>query len=140
MRNALSPRGLFVQWIGSEAEAEYKLIARTFLSVFRNATLWGGGSLLIGGRWPLSIDVEAIERRLADPAVRTALEPVGIRTVHDVLGLFDAGPDTLRAFVGEGPILTDDRPMVEYFLTLPRYPEVDLSGLRSNVEAHLRRR
>jgi len=140
VRNALSPRGLFVQWIGSEAEAEYKLIARTFLSVFRNATLWGGGSLLIGGRWPLSIDVEAIERRLADPAVRTALEPVGIRTVHDVLGLFDAGPDTLRAFVGEGPILTDDRPMVEYFLTLPRYPEVDLSGLRSNVEAHLRRR
>ena len=26
----------------------------------------------------------------------------------------------MKAFVGEGPILTDDRPVIEYFLSLPK--------------------
>ena len=36
----------------------------------------------------------------------------------------------LRSFVGEGPLLTDDRPLVEYYLSLPRDNRtVDLSSL-----------
>jgi hypothetical protein len=47
--------------------------------------------------------------------------------------MYRAGPDELRAFVGPGPLLTDDRPLVEYFLSLPRDREVDLSTLRGDV-------
>jgi hypothetical protein len=36
--------------------------------------------------------------------------------------------------VGPGPILTDDRPLIEYFLSLPQNErDIDLSGLRGNV-------
>ena len=42
-----------------------------------------------------------------------------------------AGPAALRGFVEEGPILTDDKPLLEYYLSLPRDTRpLDLSGLR----------
>ena len=40
----------------------------------------------------------------------------------------------MRRFVGAGPILTDDRPAIEYFLALPR-TEVDISTLRGDVRS-----
>lgn len=51
--------------------------------------------------------------------------------------LFVAGPDELRQFVGDGPILTDDRPMVEYFLSLPRDRDVNLPGVRGDVTPYV---
>jgi hypothetical protein len=33
--------------------------------------------------------------------------------------MYAAGPEELAQFVGVGPVLTDDRPVVEYFLSLP---------------------
>ena len=48
-----------------------------------------------------------------------------------------AGPDSLRQFIGEGPILTDDRPLLEYYLSLPRYERpLNLSGLRRSSLLH----
>jgi hypothetical protein len=50
-----------------------------------------------------------------------------------------AGPDQLRPWVGDGPILTDDKPLIEYFLALPKDdPAVDLRGLRGPFEDVLR--
>jgi hypothetical protein len=50
-----------------------------------------------------------------------------------------AGPNEMRAWVGDGPILTDDKPRIEYFLSLPKDdPPVDLRGLRGNVQDILR--
>ena len=41
--------------------------------------------------------------------------------------------------MGPGPILTDNQPLVEYFLSLPRDREVDLSPLKGDVRPHRRR-
>ena len=54
-----------------------------------------------------------------------------------LLKLFVAGPDALRQFVGDGPSLTDDRPMLEYFLSLPRDRDVNLSGVRGDVTRYV---
>lgn len=44
----------------------------------------------------------------------------------------------MRAFVGDGAVLTDDRPLVEYFKTLPaNEPLVDLTDVRGEVRRHL---
>ena len=51
---------------------------------------------------------------------------IGDLLVH--LGIL--APDALRRFVGSGPILTDDRPLLEYFLSLPDdHRPLDLSTL-----------
>ena len=42
----------------------------------------------------------------------------------------------MRAFVGDGPLLTDDRPLVEYHHWLPRpeeQPPLNLSSLKGDV-------
>jgi hypothetical protein len=54
--------------------------------------------------------------------------------VPALLGRYWAGPDELRRYAGAGPVLTDDRPMVEYFLSLPlQDPPSDLGGVRGDV-------
>jgi hypothetical protein len=58
------------------------------------------------------------------------LEAVGITDFGTLLARYTAGPDTMRAFVGDGPLLTDDRPRLEYSRYLGVVPQPpDLSPL-----------
>jgi hypothetical protein len=73
-----------------------------------------------------------LESRLADPAARESLAAVGFNHPQDVLAQFRADDAALRAYAGPGPILTDDHPLLEYFLALdvPQEPP-DLSQFHS---------
>lgn len=129
VRNALADSGLVLQWIGQRSDIQYKLILRTFLTVFPETTLWADGTLLVGTKEPLRLDRAAFEHKLTDPALQTALTNVGLGSFEALLAHYTAGPEELREFVGPGPILTDDRPVLEYFLSLPRDDRpVDVSG------------
>jgi spermidine synthase len=129
-REALQEDGVMVQWISQRSDQHYKLILRTFLSVFPEASLWGDGSLVVGPRAPLRLSAETTARRLAEPGVREALAPLAVTSFAALQALRLAEGPSLRAFVGEGPLLTDDRPLVEYYLSLPRDNRpADLSGL-----------
>ena len=99
-----------LQWVPDERDVHYEMIVRSFLEVFPNATAWANGSMLVGTREPLRIDPGDFEARLADPATRAAMESVGIVDATSLAGLYTAGPDELRAFVGPGPVLDDDHP------------------------------
>jgi spermidine synthase len=133
-RNALRPGGLMLQWIGLREPSHYKLIARTFLQVFPDATAWVDGSLLVGSLMPLQVRPEDIARKLANPDVRRAVSSVGITDAASVLRLYTAGPDEIRRFIGNGPRLTDDRPLLEYHRSLPRDAgTIDVSALRGSV-------
>jgi spermidine synthase len=118
--NALEDDGLMALWLPPFSDYQYKLILRTFLEAFPYATLWQSGDLLIGSKQPLKVDVNALERRMQDPALRAALGEIFMTSPAGMLGKFQAGPDELRAYVGEGPIITDDRPYIEYFRSLPK--------------------
>jgi spermidine synthase len=127
-RRALADEGVIVQWIDPANAAQYKLLLRTFLSVFPKATLWADGSLVAGSRSPLYLDPVAMEARLSDPSLREALAILGVSSLESLRSLYRAGPDTLRQFVGPGQLVTDDRPLVEYYLSLPRgHRPVDFS-------------
>ena len=118
-RHALNPGGLVAQWIDG-TDAEYKMIMRTFLSVFPDATLWADGSVLIGSTKPLRITRADFEWKLGLPDRAQGFRDVGLTSFADLMALYTAGPRELARFAGDGPLLTDDRPMVEYFLSLPR--------------------
>ena len=137
VRRALTPGGVFVQWV-SGTEAEYKTIARTFLSVFPEATVWDDGTKLLGSNAPIRLRPEDFERKRQIPGRQFALDDAGIPSFESLAGLFRAGPADLRAFVGSGPILTDNWPLVEYFLSLPRHRDIDLAPLRGDVGPYLR--
>ena len=105
VRQALSEGGVVMQWLGHRRTAEYKLILRTFLDVFPETTLWADGQLMLGSVAPLTIERTAFEAKLARPATRDALAEIGVARFEDVTALYTAGPEELRAFVGEGPLL-----------------------------------
>jgi spermidine synthase len=130
-RRALTERGVMVQWIGLRSRLHYELIARTFQHVFPETSVWVDGSLLIGSIQPLQIDETKLAERFAVTTLRPSLAAAGFPNAGSLLGHYFAGPDDLRRFLGDGPILTDDRPLLEYYLSLPRDERpLDLSGLR----------
>jgi spermidine synthase len=136
MRRVLNPGGLVVQWAAG-TDAEYKIIARTFLSVFPETTVWANGSLLVGTLEPLRLLRSDFERKLQTPGGALGLHDLGTDSFERLLSTFTAGPDDLRAFVGPGPIITDDKPLVEYFLSLPRDREVETSALKGDVRRYV---
>lgn len=138
VRRALKDDGFVLQWNGGDTKAEYAMILRTFMQVFPHTTLWGDGSLMLGTKEPLRIDLPAFERKLQDPATRAVLDEFNLGSVENLLGQYVAGPEELRALVGDGPVTTDDRPLVEYFLSRSTTEgPMDLSGLQGDVRRHL---
>jgi spermidine synthase len=130
-RAALEDDGIMLQWIGHRSRVEYDLIKRTFLQVFPEATLWNGGTLMVGTRRPLRVSRSAFERKLEDARTAAALRDVGLGSWDALMGAFSGDAAAMRAFVGDGPVLTDDHPRIEYHRSLAgRDVMVDLGGFR----------
>jgi spermidine synthase len=138
VRRALNENGLALQWVGHREATQYRLIVRTFMEVFPDATAWMNGSLLVGSRGPLEIDTTAFARKLENPRIREALSDINLGSVDALLAAYTAGPAELRAFTGPGPVLTDDHPRLEFFGSLPSGEKsIDVSGLHGDVNRHL---
>lgn len=139
VRARLKPGGLVLQWVGLREETAYKLIARTFQSVFPDTTVWVDGTLLVGTLEPQRVSRAAVERQLARPETRQALDAIGLTSYDTLISWYSAGPDELRRFVGEGPLLTDDRPLVEFYRSLPAgerlAPLAELRGAPARILA-----
>jgi spermidine synthase len=136
MRQVLNPGGLVMQWVPG-TDQEFKLIARTFLHVFPGTTAWADGSLLIGSVEPLRLKKSELTWKLGVPGRGRALRDIQIDSFDALLAAFAAGPDEIRAFVGSGPLLTDDRPLAEYFLSLPRDRQPDLAALKGDASRYV---
>ena len=57
------------------------------------------------------------------------LGAIGIKSFDDLLKYYRAGHKALLAYVGQWPVLTDDRPTLESFLALPRDKQLDLATM-----------
>jgi spermidine synthase len=138
VRGALEPGGLALQWIGQRQKSHYELIMRTFLEVFPHATLWLNGELMVGSVEPLRLRRDGLSRALGSAASGPMLRSIGLGSFEELKQWYTAGAAEMRAFVGGGPILTDDRPLIEYHRSLP--PErdhLDLTRLRGRVDVLL---
>ena len=126
VRNALTDDGLVLQWNGAEADTTYRNILRTFLSVFPEMTLWADGTLMLGSLKPLTVSRSAYERRFQAGEFRGLFN----WDYATMLESYLAGPPDVKNWVGDGEILTDDKPTIEYFLSLPRNEgPADLNGI-----------
>lgn len=130
-RGVLRPGGIMMQWVFGEVRPdELRNHVRTYASVFKHVLLSFGtgdvpGVLMLGSDEPISLTAEGIRSVLSRPGVVADLNsapdsPPNVKTLDQwqakVLAdrwLDDAGS---RAFAGDGPIITDDRPFTEYDL------------------------
>lgn len=123
LRSRLAEGGLICQWLPlHQMDAEtFRCVARTFLEVFPEASLWMLrfnvdlpvlGLVAGRGTEPLRLDPEALGRRLEIPGLREALSPVALNSVARVLGCRVAGSESLQALASGGALATDDLPEV----------------------------
>jgi len=127
VRARLADGGIVVQWLPLHglSEREFKIVVRTFLESFPEMTLWANAGFetygpvayakLVGvkGR-PLVVDYASLSARLAEPKMHADLAPYGIATPEEILDLFVAAPDAIRAWTDGLPAQTDDHPIVPY--------------------------
>jgi len=133
-RRALAPGGIMVQWIPQDPELQYKLILRSFVSAFPHVTLWRGGSIAIGSDRPLRIDPETHALKTAHPKAQAVLAGVGLGTFDELAAYYLANRQQIERYLGTGDMLRDDKPVVEYFLSLPQNgPSADLGPYASPV-------
>lgn len=134
-RERLRDDGIMLQWIGMLGETQHKLVMRTFLDVFPETTIWNNGTLMVGSKRPFALTAADFERRRSDPPTRQVLDAIGFTSIEKIAEMYHAGPAELRRYVGPGAVLTDDRPMLEYFYSLPtNEPPGDIEHVRGNVK------
>lgn len=121
VRNRLAPGGIFCQWIHgySISPEAFRVVTRTFRSVFPGATLWSGGPLdflLIGSpEGPVRVDPKAIQKRFDhDPGLRSVAAYFDNTPGENFADDLVLGPDRLATFSGEGPLHEDDHPILEF--------------------------
>ncbi len=116
LAGTLRPGGIAAQWLPVERIGAESLTAilRSFFGVFPEGALWwGAGNLIVlGSDAPIGTPDESVLRaRLAatrlDPDRATAADPAEIRASRI------ASAAAVRAALGPGEILTDDRPVLE---------------------------
>jgi spermidine synthase len=119
-RARLRPDGLMIQWmqIYETTDRTVELVLRTFSSVFPYMSVWQpamGDFILVGSTQPMMVNIDAMERRYADPLVHTDLARAGLFSFTTILareiiseqnGLFVVPPD--------GPVHSDYFPELEY--------------------------
>lgn len=116
---ALAPGGIMVQWIPADTEFQHKMMLRSFLSAFPHVTLWMGGSIAIGSNEPLKVRESDFALKLAYPQVEKALQESGLGTFELLVRQYFTTRTHIERYLGDGPMLQDDRPVTEYFLSMP---------------------
>jgi len=118
-RSRLAPGGVFCQWVHYyEVNAEdCRMAARTFASVFPNATLWyltGGDFFLVGSDFLQVLDLGRIRAIYMDWRIADDLKRIGIGTPEAFASRMLMGSPDLAAFAGSGRLTTDDLPVPEF--------------------------
>lgn len=141
-RKRLAPQGRVCQWfhLYSTTPELLRIHFRTFLEVFPHAALWvcRQDIFLVGSPEPWSLDRRVVGAHLAEPAVRSDLDRIQVGSRDDFMGYFLLGKDALRAYAGDGPLNTDDHPIIEFRAPMVIYngfpPEDLLNTLKARQQ------
>jgi hypothetical protein len=127
-RNLLNPGGVMMQWMPyGQTVDEFKAHVRTFRAVFPNVLVaygpGGYGFFMLGSDEPVELDEATMRDVLARPGVLEDISSAYDSKENTVDGwvrriqslTWVAGAD-VQAAVGDGAMITDDRPLPEYFL------------------------
>jgi spermidine synthase len=128
VKSHLNPGGVAAQWlpIYESDEETVKTELATFFSVFPNATVWsnyldgdGYDLVLLGSAdpSPITIDVNAIDRRLKQPsysAVSTSLAEVRFPNAVDLLATYAGRAQDLAPMLANAPVNDDLNMRLQY--------------------------
>jgi len=119
-RRRIRPGGVYCQWVQNYylSTADLRSVIAAFQSAFPEVLLFetvdGVDLLLLGSQEPLRIDLEKLDRKVAELDVRMDLARVGMSSAVDILTTFRLGDREVRRLVRNAPRNTDDNARVEF--------------------------
>jgi spermidine synthase len=148
LKERLSEEGLAVQWLPIHllSDAEVRMTARTFQTVFPHTTLWLSPlrrhGVLVGAKRPLQIDFGSLKAKMERDGVRGELERFNVTDPQDFLAWFVMGEEALSRYVEGARMNTDNHPYLEFspamaFFRAQEYQVRNLASLRENRESVL---
>ena len=122
MKERLNPDGLAAAWVPANGirDDDLRTLLRSFRVVFPHASVWFMNTLptdfliVVGTPEVLEIDLEQLRSRMSCPGVREDLAAVGLADPLRLAYTFLAGDEELAAYLGDGDVNTDDRPVLSY--------------------------
>ncbi|HEY3445063.1 MAG TPA: fused MFS/spermidine synthase [Myxococcales bacterium] len=122
VRERLNPGGLLAQWIplAEQRDNINRQLVASMLATFPEVSLWipaGFEAVLVGSDRPLDVDWARWNAQMKVPGIERSLAEVGYTNPYQLLGTYVAGTEALKRWVGQEPVVTDDDPRVEYFLS-----------------------
>jgi spermidine synthase len=127
-RQRLNAGGVFMLWIPYAATLDdFKIHVRTFRSVFPHVEVIlspvGNGAYLMGSDAPMALDPAVLSGLLGSPAAAADLATApddphldGAGWTQRIIARDLLKDNQVDAFVGQGPMITDDHPISEYYL------------------------
>jgi spermidine synthase len=123
----LTPGGVLATYIPLTELRREKLILRTFRSVFPHVSVVRNprhsGAYLLGSAAPIAFSRAAIQAVFGSPAARADLRGAPdfparstAQWVSIIRGSVWLTDNQVSAYTGPGPLITDDRPVPEYFM------------------------
>lgn len=118
----MNPDGVHSTWMPTAflGTREFKAIIRTMQAVFPHVLIWymnntiEGYAIVMGKLEPFEVDFDRLVNRMQRPALRIDLAEVHVASAYDLLDfILIAGPDVAR-YLGDGPLNTEDRPIIEF--------------------------
>jgi spermidine synthase len=141
--------GVMMEWMPfSQSVEDFKAQVRTFVSVFPQVMLsfapTDHGVFMLGSQQPIALEPAAIRQVLARPSVLQDLdgaEDAPVSSLDEWAAVIEHLPwlDTegARRFGGNGPLITDDRPLPEYFLLRSMFSPPSPRMSRKTLQAAL---
>jgi spermidine synthase len=122
MRDLLSADGIAAAWVPANGihGSDLKTLIRSFRAIFPHTSIWFMNTLptdfliVVGTPKPLRIDMAAWQARMREPGVYADLATVGLADARRLAFTLLTAGDELSAYVGDGPLHTDDRPILAY--------------------------
>jgi spermidine synthase len=117
-RAHLEPGGVLSQWVPlyNLQPSDVRMLYRSFAESFPHALvfLYGFDTFLVGSDRPLDLSAARFLGRMPSARLRQDLALLALDTPGHMLATFLMGRDAMGRFAGAAPVVSDDRPLVEY--------------------------
>jgi spermidine synthase len=119
----LQPGGMYCQWLPLHqlTVPDLQAIVATFAAVFPHTQLWLAYhrsltplAALIGSMSPFTASADTMQQRFTNPRLAAALDAAGLSDAGDLAALYVTDGARLRAATLDVPLITDDRPRLEF--------------------------
>jgi spermidine synthase len=125
-RSRLTPEGVICQWLpfNQMSLEDARIASRTFQSVFPNSSLWmmGDTGILIGSKGDLRPSTDTLARGFRNPTLEKGLERSNFHSPEELLASEALDSEALKLFAGNAPVMSDDRPYLEFSGDQYMYP------------------